>query len=65
MSNTLKQFVGCCHCLTILWGWRLKGQNNFHIVHSILIPDLENVLPESSGDDLCCDAGTVLLNIYS
>ena len=29
-SNTLKQFVGCCWptvwvCLTILWGWRLKG----------------------------------------
>ena len=30
VSNTLKQFVGCCRriarvCLTILWGWRLKG----------------------------------------
>ena len=29
-SNTLKQFVGCCRrivwvCLSILWGWRLKG----------------------------------------
>ena len=29
-SNTLKQFVGYCRrivsvCLTILWGWRLKG----------------------------------------
>ena len=29
-SNTLKQFVGCWRrlvlaCLTILWGWRLKG----------------------------------------
>ena len=29
-SKTLKQFVGCCRqiiwvCLTILWGWRLKG----------------------------------------
>ena len=29
-SNTLKQFVGCWQrivwvCLTILWGWRLKG----------------------------------------
>ena len=29
-SNTFKQFVSCCRrivwvCLTILWGWRLKG----------------------------------------
>ena len=29
-SDTLKQFVGCCRrivwvCLTIFWGWRLKG----------------------------------------
>ena len=30
LSNTIKQFVGCCRqivwvCLSILWNWRLKG----------------------------------------